>query len=218
MLQKRTENVDRGILFAYNRSMGEKGKQNKIRTVLRVLLPIACLLWLTFILMNSLQTGEQSSAQSATVVKTVQQVAKVIAPESAIANATGAAYDKLHNFVRSFAHFIEFAVLGVLFGWCYFAYTFKRRYLYFPVIGAVLVPVIDECMQSFVSGRGSELFDVAVDTCGGLAGILFAALSVVIGALIYERRLRERADNGTEENVDKNKLKPPKGHPMYRNK
>ena len=171
--------------------MRGKEKQNGIRTALRIILPIACLLWIVFILGNSLRTGEQSSEQSATIVETVQRVAKVIAPESKIANATGDAYDRLHGVVRACAHAGEFAVLGALLCWCYFAYTFKLTYFHFPVIFLFLFPTIDECLQGFVSGRSGELIDLILDTSGGLIGLLLAALSVAIGVLIYERRRRK---------------------------
>lgn len=184
------ENVDRGVYLSYNRIMSEKTTNNKIITVLRILLPIACVLWLAFIFRNSLQTGEQSSAQSATIVDTVQKVAQAIAPESKIANATGKSYDILHVFIRGFAHFVEFAILGALFCWCYFVYTLQLKRLYLPILGIILVPVIDEYMQGFVAGRGSEWLDLAVDIGGGLAGGLFAAVCVLIGLMIREKRLR----------------------------
>lgn len=172
--------------------MSIKGEQKEIRLALKILLPIACALWIAVILANSLQTAGESSAQSATVVETVQRVAKAIAPESAIANATGEAYDKLHLLVRACAHFVEFAVLGVLLGWCYFAYTLQWKFFFIPCLGAAFVAAIDEWAQTFVEGRAWETTDLLLDCFGGVAGALFAALSVVIGLLIYEKSLQKR--------------------------
>jgi VanZ family protein len=169
-----------------------KETQKIIQLLLKILLPIACLAWVVFIFSNSLQTAEQSSVQSTTVVDTVQQVAKVIAPESKIANATGSAYEKLHAVIRSFAHFTEFAVLGVLLGWCYFAYTLKWKYFFIPGLFVLLVPILDEWMQSFVEGRAWEAFDLLLDVLGGAAGIMFAALSVVVGLLICEKATKRK--------------------------
>ena len=138
---------------------------------------------------------------------TVQDVAQVIAPDSSIANATGEAYDRLHITIRDIAHFLQFMVLGMLFGWCYFAYTFKIRYFYIPVIGILLVPAIDECVQHFVADRGSELADVLTDTCGGVAGIVIAIITVLIGVIVYKIKTRPKED--------KNQPKMPKSHPMY---
>ena len=186
------QSVDRGCFFSYNRIMRTKGKQNVIALALKILLPIVCLLWITFILTNSLQTGGESSAQSATVVETVQRVAQVIAPESTIANATGDTYDKLHALVRACAHVMEFAVLGTLFGWCYFVYTRKWKWYFIPCLGVLLVAAVDEWLQTFVDGRAWETMDLLLDGCGGAAGITFAALSVVLGLLIYEKRMLKK--------------------------
>lgn len=170
-----------------------KEKQNVINLLLKILLPFACLVWIAFIFNNSLQTAEQSSVQSTTVVDTVQKVVKVIAPQSKIANATGSAYDKLHAVIRSLAHFAEFALLGVLLGWCYFAYTMKWKYFFIPSIFVLIIPVIDEWIQSFVDGRAWEAFDLVLDIFGGAAGITFAALSVFVGLLVYEKETKRKA-------------------------
>lgn len=165
--------------------MRAKLRQNKIRTVLKILLPIACLLWLAFIFSNSLKTGEASSAQSSTVVDSIQSVAKVVAPNSWVANATGEEYEKLQGGVRISAHFIQFAVLGALLCWCYFAYTSRVAYIYLPLVGVMLVPFIDECLQGYVEGRAGELADILTDLTGGVCGFFLAAISVAIGAIIY---------------------------------
>ena len=107
--------------------MKVKTWQKYIRTVLRIVLTIACVVTIGFIFSNSLKTAEQSSAQSSTVVETIQKVAQVIAPESKIATATGEEYEALHELIRAWAHFAEFFLLGVLFGWCYCSYTLQKK-------------------------------------------------------------------------------------------
>lgn len=156
--------------------------------VLKILLPIACLLWLAFIFSNSLKTGEASAAQSSTVVGGIQSVAKVIAPNSWVANATGAEYEKLHSGVRISAHFLQFAVLGALLCWCYFAYTWRVAYIYLPISAVLLVPFIDECLQGFVATRAGELADILTDLTGGVFGFGMAALSVLIGVILYKKK------------------------------
>ncbi len=167
--------------------MGEKRIENKIRLALKILLPILCALWLGFIFSNSLKTGAESSAQSSTVVEVVQTVAQVVAPKSEIAQATGDAYDRLHAFVRSMAHFAEFAVLGALFAWCYFAYTFRLKHCYLPFAGIVAVPIVDELLQKFTAARACTFVDVVVDVAGGVIGIAFATFAVWLGVKIYQR-------------------------------
>lgn len=158
-----------------------------VRNLFRIVLTVACIALLGWIFSNSLRTGEESSAQSSTVIEIVQTVAGFIAPDSYIATATGEDYDFLHGIIRIIAHFSEFALLGVLTGWCYCAYTFKMRYTYLPIGCLFIVPMLDEYFQTFTPGRSAEIVDVLVDTSGAMVGFLLALLSVWIGILIYKK-------------------------------
>ncbi len=144
--------------------------RKNVITALRVLLPLLCLATLIFIFGNSLQTGEQSSAQSSKVVDTVQDVAQVVAPESQIATATGEDYDKLHATIRALAHVTEFVLLGASAAGCCLVYTQRKRYWLIGVGGLVLVPIVDEILQSFTANRAMEVKDMLLDFSGGVLG------------------------------------------------
>ena len=144
----------------------------KIMFALRIIMPILCVLVLVFIFSQSLQTGEQSAQTSSKVVDTVQEVAQVIAPESKIATATGEEYNKLHANIRTLAHFAEFVLLGVVTCGCCLVYTQKKRYWLLGILGLVLVPIIDEALQSFTANRAAEIIDILVDFSGGLVGFI----------------------------------------------
>ena len=179
--------------MSYNISMQNEidEKMNKIRIFWRVVTTLACVLMLIFIFSNSLKTGEASSAQSSAVVDTIQDVASVVAPESSIATATGEDYDRLHADVRKLAHFSEFMLLGALFMWCWYSYTDKKVWLTVPTAGVVLVPLIDEFLQIFTSGRGAEWMDVMLDVFGGLCGGFLALCTLTLGIYIYRKRKAE---------------------------
>lgn len=179
--------------MSYNISMQNEidEKMNKIRIFWRVVTTLACVLMLIFIFSNSLKTGEASSAQSSAVVDTIQDVASVVAPESSIATATGEDYDRLHADVRKLAHFSEFMLLGALFMWCWYSYTDKKVWLTVPTAGVVLVPLIDEFLQIFTSGRGAEWMDVMLDAFGGLCGGFLALCTLTLGIYIYRKRKAE---------------------------
>ena len=182
-------NIDREVIFAYNRSM--KKFFCSVWTW-RVFLTLLCVLTTGFIFYNSMQTAEASSAASSGVVETVQEVATVVAPNSKIANATGKDYDLLHAFVRSMAHFSEFALLGAALVWCWRTYTAKKKFLALPFALIVGIAVTDEILQHFVAGRAAQATDVLIDVCGGLCGGGFAFLTVVIVTLmIIKKRRRE---------------------------
>ena len=153
--------------------------------VLRILLTLAFFATLGFIFYKSLQTGEASSEQSSKVVDTVQDAVAIVAPQSPIATAEGEDYEALHALIRSMAHFAEFALLGALGILCALSYTDKKPYVYSPLICVVFVPIADECLQSFVAGRGTEVKDVCIDIAGGMSGIIFALGCVFVGLLLY---------------------------------
>ncbi len=165
----------------------KRTKTEYLRLVLRILLPIACVLVLAFIFSNSLKTGEASSAQSSAVVDAVQAVFGVIAPNSAIATATGEDYQRLHACIRLLAHFAEFALLGALFAWCCLSYTTKKAYLLIPAAGVLTVPCIDEWLQSLTAERAAEWKDILVDGAGGICGLIFAVFCVVVGVFVYKK-------------------------------
>lgn len=173
-------------------------KETLLQWTLRIVLTASCIAVLVFIFSNSLKTGEQSAQQSSTMVEVVQEVAAIIAPNSAIATATGAAYDRLHTYVRIFAHFAEFALFGALLLWCIVSYTWKREGLWFSLVGVCLVPIIDESLQFFVAGRGTEFCDVCVDVAGGVCGILLAIVVLLIILWAVDKKRLKKAAGRTE--------------------
>lgn len=160
--------------------------------LLRILLSLLCVGVFAWIFSNSLQTGEASSEKSEAVVDAVQNAAGVIAPDSFVATAKGEDRAFLHAVIRNFAHFAEFALLGALLTWCYFSYTRSKAFAFLPVALVWFTPIIDEFLQAFSSGRASELTDIFVDTAGGVCGILFAALTLVVGFWIHKSKRKKR--------------------------
>ncbi len=148
----------------------------KIMFALRIIMPILCAFVLAFIFGQSLQTGEQSAQTSSKVVDAVQEVAQVVAPGSKVATATGAAYDKLHADIRALAHFAEFVLLGAVVCGCCLVYTQKKKYWLFGIAGLVIVPILDEMLQSFTANRAAEIIDILLDFSGGIVGF-----SLVLG-------------------------------------
>ena len=160
--------------------------------ILRIALSLACALTFAWIFSNSLKTGEQSSAQSLAVTNAVQDTARIIAPSSSVATATGAEYDKLHSLIRSIAHFSEFALLGALLIACYFSYTRDKSLCVLPLGLIVLTPIIDECLQISTGGRGAEMKDIFLDTAGGFLGAFAGLIIVGLILLIVKKRGAKR--------------------------
>ena len=161
---------------------------NAVLWTVRILLSVACACAVGFILYNSIQTAVESARQSSRAVEVVQQVVATVAPNSPIVTATGDAYDRLHAVVRTLAHFTEYALLGVLAGWCYRSYTDQKAWLLAPGVGIALLATVDECLQLTAAGRGAQFLDVLVDVLGGGIGIAFALLTIWLARKVIAKR------------------------------
>lgn len=117
----------------------------------------------------SLQTADVSTQQTENIVNPM--VEQVTTPGN------------WHNFfmilVRKSAHFLEFALLGVLWGG-----LSRLKKLRAPWLYGLPVALIDETIQHFVPGRAPGILDVALDCAGYLFGF---ALIVGIVALIRRK-------------------------------
>ena len=163
------------------------------RIFLRIATTLFCVVVVAWIFSHSLQTGAESAAQSSSIVDALQKFAKKIAPNSWVANATDEAYDRLHSIVRVLAHWAEFALMGFSFALCYVSWTEVRNWLYIPLCGIVMIPIIDEGLQYFTAGRGAQMGDVLVDCFGGVCGFCF-----VMGVLwlVYRISKNKRIGRG----------------------
>ncbi len=192
------QKIDRATFFVYNKAMEKKTKT--IWTVcLRVATTLLCVGMLVWIFSNSLKTGEASAKQSDRAVQIVQDVVSVIAPNSPIVTATGEDYVRLHKIVRLLAHFAEFALLGALIVWCWRTYTRKKVWFLLPVVLVCVLPIVDECLQSFTAGRAMEIKDVFIDIAGGIVGGLFALCTLWLAFAILKKSRKRREDHGERE-------------------
>lgn len=146
----------------------------RYRAIYRIAATIFCVAVAAWIFSNSLQTGIESAAQSSAVVELVQTAAKVVAPDSWVANASGEAYDELHFIVRKLAHFSEFALFGFSLAICYASWTVRKKYVWIPLVLLLFVPLADEGIQLFTTARAAQLTDVLIDCGGDVCGFLLA--------------------------------------------
>jgi VanZ family protein len=84
---------------------------------------------------------------------------------------------KAHYLIRKAAHFTEYAILA-LFAARAFRWTrrlgFYRHWVLWALALVAIYSLTDEYHQSFVSSRTSSIYDSAIDTAGGLAGLFIA--------------------------------------------
>lgn len=94
--------------------------------------------------------------------------------------------------VRKTAHFLEYAVLGMLAVPTFLVPARKGRLPRWlgPLVVA-LIPVADETIQRFVPGRESSPRDVLIDLCGAAFGML------VVHLVSHGRASHRTKDGGT---------------------
>lgn len=93
------------------------------------------------------------------------------------------------DFIRTLAHFCEYALLGFLGFNLYFAIKNNLKPL-LSIILSVLYAITDEIHQLFVPGRAFQLTDLAVDAGGIILGIAaFCAFYSIINNFKNKKNL-----------------------------
>jgi len=126
-------------------------------------------LWLTLIFLmtlviwiNSSFSSDISSSQSGFLVDIISNVLSVLNIEVNV--------EMLSSFVRTTAHFGEFYVLGVFWGYYLLSINKPMKYLLFAIL---LTAILDEGIQLFSEGRAFELFDIGIDGLGGIFSLIY---------------------------------------------
>ncbi len=117
---------------------------------------------LVFIWGNSLLPGEISGAIS----DWVKAVIEWLLPGDGESAPGG-------GLLRKLAHFTEFALLGMCFGWLF---GMLEKAKHWPFLCGAAAACIDETIQRFVPDRGPSIRDVVIDSCGVLTGMILLYL------------------------------------------
>lgn len=140
------------------------------------------LAWMGLIFYLSHQAGGESSALSAGVVGFLVKMIETIFPFLSFD------LDFLHFFVRKFAHFFAYFILGLL---LIYAVHIERaptwRSIFFSFIVTLAYAISDELHQLFVPGRSGELRDVLIDSFGSSVGM---AVYLLLRSFVQKSRGR----------------------------
>lgn len=137
-------------------------------------------LWMCIIFHFSAQVSKKSDKTSSSTIK---KVASAISPS--FRKLPEKVKDKkvrpYNNMVRKCAHFIEYAVLGIL---SYIAFLQHKKTskntLKYALLLSVLYAISDEIHQYFVPGRACRWLDVLIDTGGATVGIFLIMILIKI--------------------------------------
>ena len=119
---------------------------------------------LSFIWGNSLMSGPQSAELSGGVMEWLEEM-------------LGESISGGEFLIRKFAHFSEFACLGLLFAWLFQLLGQKSFHRFtLPLLCGSLSALTDETIQVLTPARGPSVVDAWIDTAGVTAGILLLLL------------------------------------------
>lgn len=133
------------------------------------------LLWFLTIGWMSVIFGfsSQNSGQSSGISRTLAELLSDIVMRKPFYDLSIEEQNTLEFIVRKFAHFSEYAILGVLLASLVMVY-YKSIYWYGVVaIFCFFYAVTDEWHQSFVPGRVPAWKDICIDSAGAVTGIVF---------------------------------------------
>lgn len=175
--------------------MKKKFKISKIN-VIRAVLAALIIAVMVVIFVLSAQDGNDSGGTSGGVTEFVLRLfgidAGSMSPEE---------FTKIEAFVRSAAHFSEYALLAFLSA--FMLYTYKLGNL--PVLGfavafSAVYAVTDEIHQIFVPGRAAQISDWLVDTSGALLGALLMLLILAVYRAVKNRKPQNKKKRNKKRN------------------
>ena len=96
--------------------------------------------------------------------------------------------DFLNFVIRKLAHFSEYALLGVLIGLAYRLQPWSWMKGKVALLPFFIIPVLDENLQRFSSGRSCELRDMLIDSAGMAVGMM---LVIAVLMILSNRKKQE---------------------------
>lgn len=133
--------------------------------------------FVAFIFFNSLTPSDISDVGSLSIVDFLQEIIDSLSIDFTVTN----------KIVRKTAHFVEYAVLGVLLALTAALSGGDRKMAFaLAVLAAIVVPIADENIQRLVPGRTYFFSDILIDIAGGATGFLL----VIVKKGLYFRKSR----------------------------
>lgn len=163
-----------------------KVKKSLLSTKICITIICSSLLLVLYVMIFSFsaQNGEQSGSLSALVSEMCAEFLNTITGKNWTDTFVKSLAEYFENPIRKLAHFAEYAVMGVFVYLLWRQWMERGKKLYILVIVWVFVSAaMDELHQLFVPDRCGNLWDVLLDTCGGIFGM---------GILIWLEKLRRK--------------------------
>lgn len=132
---------------------------NKQKTLL-----IFTILWIVFIFLQSIQTGEVSGNTSGRITLFMVNSLEWIGLQ--------VDFQSMSIILRKTAHFTEFFILGILLNFLYESYNFAVKHgILLTIFSGITIAILDESIQTFVEGRAGTIVDVGIDSLGIVSAV-----------------------------------------------
>ena len=156
---------------------------------IQVLFTVATILWMLLIFSFSMEPGNESTETSSGVTRFVARIF-ISDFETWPKKEQQELLSRWSYPVRKCGHLTEYAVLGFFVYGTFYSYGMKRKKCFLLAFSvAILYACSDEIHQYFIPERACRVFDVFVDSCGAVLGILiFAALLALINLIVLKRK------------------------------
>ena len=174
----------------------------------RILSVLILMAWMVLIFGFSSQNASDSVSVSTGVTA---KIARLLTPNfdemSPLAQAE--VIEAFHHFVRKTAHFVEYAILGLLAVNALRTYRVNKALRFIlPVAICLVYAITDETHQYFVPERSAQISDVLLDTLGGTVGVV-AMLTLLWLVKIIKRKKTARVICTSTVKTDNRKNRPP---------
>ncbi len=146
---------------------------------------VLVVIWQIIIFLFSAQTADASSGLSGRLTKII---IGFFMPNLTDAQLQSIA-QSLSFVVRKSAHFVIYFALGILMYKAIQKCRYFKNKFSFSFVFCALYSVTDEVHQMFVPGRACRIFDIFVDCCGSVLGIIF----VIIFTKLFEKWHKNKA-------------------------
>lgn len=150
---------------------------------------IPALIWMALIFFLSAQPAVNSNNLSKGVTKLIVETIGRILPLQIEMSTVNDLVSQLNHFVRKFAHFFAYMILGVLITAAFVKNGIKGYKAFaFSLIICFIYAASDEMHQLFVPGRGCQFKDVMIDSVGAFVGITFHKILLHIKRSIFRHK------------------------------
>lgn len=118
------------------------------------------------------KSNELSTGFTRVLIEILGKILPVEIETSTIIKSVG----QLNHYIRKFAHFSVYLVLGILVWRALTNSKYKNKKFITALIICVIYAATDELHQLFVPGRGGQLKDVFIDSLGAFVGITLSEI------------------------------------------